>query len=135
MLSHPTATISWNSRCILQYVGVDPHLKICYVASPPPPVLYINCDCALQATLAQVARDRNYVLPFTAQTTSVNLASTNPNAAATTCQRKFTRWCLDGTNLSRADVAGIIVGGCIFVLIVVGAAGLLVYRLNKRRRS
>ena len=70
-------------------------------------------------------------LTFTAQASAITLSS---DTTTTTCKRKFTHWCLDGTSLDRADVAGIIVGGCIFVIIVLAAIAFFALRISRRRR-
>ena len=75
-------------------------------------------------------------LAFTAKASSITLAATvlpPPPPSSTPCKRKFTHWCLDNTSLDKADVAGIIVGGCIFVIIVLAAVAFLGVHLVRRR--
>lgn len=45
------------------------------------------------------------------------------------CAGKF---CLDGTSLSKGDVAGIIIGGSVFVILVVAVTAFLIIRLRRR---
>ena len=75
----------------------------------------------------------------TPRVTSVSPATTgqaattkSPPPPAKICKKKFGHWCLDGTSLDKADVAGIIVGGCIFVILVAVAAAFLVLRMRRR---
>ena len=86
----------------------------------------------MQAALAQSARESGTSLSFNAQATNVAAVT---NASPASCQRKFGHWCLDGTSLDKADIAGIIVGGCIFIILVAGLVGFLAYRTVKRRRA
>ena len=47
------------------------------------------------------------------------------------CKRKFGKWCIDGSRLDRADIAGIIVGVSIAAMLLIAAvavAGLLIVR-------
>ncbi|KAK9810594.1 hypothetical protein WJX73_003003 [Symbiochloris irregularis] len=56
------------------------------------------------------------------------------NGSSTQCQRHFHHWCLDGTSLDSADVAGIIVGGVIFVVLVAALIGWAVLRQRNNSR-
>lgn len=85
----------------------------------------------MQAAVQEYARAHGYAVNIGVYATSIGLAASTPTA----CSRKFRHWCLDGTRLDRADVAGIIVGGCIFVILVFAGVGVLTWWLLKRRNS
>lgn len=79
-------------------------------------------------------------MPFTTQATAVTLAATAPPPPEETalpdaarCSRRFRHWCLDNTSLDGANVTGIIVGGCIFIVLVV-LAFVVFFRIRRSRR-
>ena len=87
-------------------------------------------ECMLQAIMQAQATADNYNLQFNAAASNISLTS-----SSTGCNKKFGKYCLDGTSLSKGDVAGIIVGGSIFVIIVIAAIAFLAIRILRRRSA
>ena len=54
-------------------------------------------------------------------------ATTSPPPPAS-CRRKFGHWCIDNSSLDKADIAGIIVGCSIAVILIAGVIAWLVVR-------
>ena len=78
--------------------------------------------------MAEQAFLLNHTLGFTTQLTAINLADETQQS----CQKPWHSFCLDGTSLDGADVAGIITGGVIFVVLVILVAAYVIVRMRKR---
>ena len=60
----------------------------------------------------------------------------SPPPPAAACRRRFGHWCIAGSRLDKADIAGIIVGGSLFVILSAAAlAGAVFYLRSSRHGS